>query len=147
MGDGRVQKPFIRKQLTIDLLSNRFILKVFEIAFELPLSWSAESLDRHLREEVDFIKEAHNTERAMADFKADAGLSQRVYVPRVYWDFTTPRVLTSEWITGVELTKRDALMASGFSFTEIMRTVVDAFSYQIFESGFVHGTALYVSIM
>ena len=52
--------------------------------------------------ELDFVNEARNQVR-MRD--ALVGRAPRVYVPAVYEDLTTPRLLVSEWLDGVKLSE------------------------------------------
>ena len=134
----KVQKEHVRRQLPWDLWTYRMVLHVFEYLFELPLNWSAEYTEDHLRQEVNFVIEAKNAERASADFEKESRFSGRVHVPRVYWDQTTERIMTSEWIDGLPLTDPKTLTEAGFSLQDVMETVVSIFAYQIFQSGFVH---------
>jgi aarF domain-containing kinase len=134
----RVQKDYIRKQLNWDLFAFRLVLKAYEYIFDLPLSWSAEYTERHLRQEVDFLMEARNSERALAEIQQEPLLCQKVHVPKVYWDCTTSRVLTTEWIEGVSLTDARGLKEGRFGSKEIMQCLVETFAFQIFKTGFVH---------
>lgn len=115
------------------------LLRVFEYAFDLSLFWSAEYTERHLRQEINFIQEARNQERASKDFVQENYLAEHIYVPKVHWSYTTERIMTSEWIDGIALTDVPSLLKQGFNLGDIMQKVVSAFSYQIFQSGFVHG--------
>jgi aarF domain-containing kinase len=140
----KVQKHYIRRQLFWDMLAFRFIIRAFEYFFELPLSWSADYTERHLREEIDFCKEADNADRARADFSKCSQLAETVYIPQVYREFSTERIMTSEWIEGISLTDKDRLRLEGYPITRIMHDIISAFSYQIFHSGFVHGTFIII---
>ena len=55
-------------------------------------------MERHLRKEIDFINEAYNAETAWKNIQAEPDLRDHVHIPRVYWDFTSARVLVTEWI-------------------------------------------------
>jgi aarF domain-containing kinase len=121
------------------MLVYRGVLHAFELLFALPLSWSAEYTEEHLRQEVDFIREASNSERASKAFEADRNLVSFVYVPEVYWDLTTSRVMTTTWVDGLPLTDADQLKAAGFSLADVTKKMIDIFSFQIFISRFVHG--------
>ena len=62
--------------------------------------------------ETDFLNEAENAER-MADFVShEPRLSGRVYIPKVYHELSTTRVMTAEWIEGVRLWDKKTLTAS-----------------------------------
>ncbi len=62
--------------------------------------------------ETDFENEADNAER-MADLVSnEPRLSGRVYIPKVYRELSSKRVMTAEWIEGVRLSDKEALTAS-----------------------------------
>lgn len=62
-----------------------------------------------------------------------------MYIPKVYDEYTSKRVLVCEWVEGTQLTNIDALTEAGIDYKVAMKTAIDAFSSQIFRSGFVHG--------
>lgn len=47
-----------------------------------------------------------------------------VKVPKIYWKYCTKGVLTMEWIEGIKLTDRDALLASGFDIKNLVDQVL-----------------------
>jgi len=85
-------------------------------------------------------------------------LKDRVYVPKVYEKYTTKKVMTAEWIDGVRMTDRNGVkrimgehvdnlsetsaahrfptLKGGIS--TVLKTMVELFSAQIFEWGWVH---------
>ncbi|RUS28815.1 ABC1 family-domain-containing protein [Jimgerdemannia flammicorona] len=135
----KVQKPEIRAQMGWDLMAYRALLTLYERLFDLPLKWSADYTERHLRMEADFENEGRNSELAWRGVQEEPTLKGRVYIPKVFWEYTGKRVLVCEWIDGVRLTDVDGLENIGVKPEEAMRTAVDMFASQIFQSGFVHG--------
>ncbi|KAJ3283515.1 hypothetical protein HK104_010342 [Borealophlyctis nickersoniae] len=134
----KIQKPAIQKQIDMDLLMYRVLLMAYEKLFDLPLVWSADYIEEHIRQETDFINEGRNAERAAKAAMTAEGVGDKVYVPKVFWDLTTRRVLSAEWIDGVRLNDLEGLDKKGWSRKEIMTTVVNVFADQIFREGFVH---------
>lgn len=63
----------------------------------------------------------------------------KVYIPKVYEEYTSKRVLVCEWVDGIQLTNTERLQNKGIDYKEAMQIAVEAFSSQIFRSGFVHG--------
>ncbi|KAI8897082.1 ABC1 family-domain-containing protein [Globomyces pollinis-pini] len=133
----KIQKPEIAKQTFWDMLGYRIVIFAFEKVFDIPLYWSADYIEKHLRQETDFVNEARNAERCHRHIK-ETNLNHNVYVPKVYHDYSSKQILTSEWIEGVPLTDESKITKMGFSIKKIMTDVVDVFSDQIFRSGFVH---------
>lgn len=60
------------------------------------------------------------------------------YVPSVDWQRTSRRVLTTDWIDGIKLTDRDALLHAGIDRKKLSRTIVLSFLKQAIEHGFFH---------
>lgn len=89
---------------------------------------------RSIRKELDFTIEAFQTDRFFSSFKDIDG----VRTPRVYWEYTSPRVLTLETIDGIRVDEVEKIESLGLDKKEIARRVVDIFMKQIFEFGFFH---------
>ncbi|KAI9226170.1 MAG: ABC1 family-domain-containing protein [Piptocephalis tieghemiana] len=134
----KVQKPSIHLQMNADLSIYRFVIGVFEWAFDLPMLWTADYTIRHIRQETDFLREASNAQEASAHLATDPDLSHDIYIPRVFPEETSSRILTCEWVNGVKVTEVNDIHAMGLSIPRVMALVVDLFAFQIFQSGFVH---------
>lgn len=59
-------------------------------------------------------------------------------VPDVNWPRTAQRVLTTEWIDGIPMGDREALMAAGHDMRALASTLVQVFLLQIMRDGFFH---------
>jgi hypothetical protein len=101
---------------------------LLEKVFDLPMYWGAAFIEKHLREEVDFVNEARNSEIATKHISEVPELAGRVTIPKVHWDLTTSRVMTAEWIDGIPLYDEIAIKKQGYSLSDIMTIVVDIFS-------------------
>ncbi|KAJ1821549.1 hypothetical protein LPJ56_003223, partial [Coemansia sp. RSA 2599] len=137
----KVQKPEIKLQIDWDLFTFRTCARMVQYAFGIPIMWSVKEVERRLREELDFEREANNSELAQRDLDtmADGWLKRAVYIPKVYWEATGKQVLTTEWIDGTSLVDPKQLLDEQWSGREIMQRMVSVFAFQIFVSGNVHG--------
>eukprot|EP01114_Cavostelium_apophysatum_P023922 TRINITY_DN9179_c0_g1_i1.p1 TRINITY_DN9179_c0_g1~~TRINITY_DN9179_c0_g1_i1.p1 ORF type:complete len:530 (+),score=121.43 TRINITY_DN9179_c0_g1_i1:142-1731(+) len=129
----KVQKPQIRVQMDWDLFMYKTLTRMMEFAFDLPFYWSVPYTEQNLRKEVDFRIEAANTKRAAANWH-----TEKLYVPKIFDQFTTGRILVTEWIDGVRINDEPALKAMNITPKEIVTTLTEAMGEQIFVSGFVH---------
>jgi ubiquinone biosynthesis protein len=93
-----------------------------------------EEFSRNIQRELDFIVEARNVER----FKKHVSDDPTVYVPRVFWELTTPKVLTYEFIDGVKISDIEALDSGGFDREIIAKNGADLILKEIFEWGIFH---------
>ncbi|KAJ3270867.1 hypothetical protein HDV01_007338 [Terramyces sp. JEL0728] len=133
----KVQKPEIQKQIYWDMMCYRVVIFALEKLFELPLYWSADYIEFHLRQETDFINEAKNSEICLHHIN-QTDLKNKVHVPKVYHDYSSKRVMTAEWIDGYSLAKKEELVKNQISPAFVMDTIVKVFADQIFRVGFVH---------
>ncbi|KAL1924982.1 uncharacterized protein VTP21DRAFT_4636 [Calcarisporiella thermophila] len=134
----KVQKPEIAKQLDWDIWAYKTLFYLYEKIFDLPIYWSTSYTEAQLRQETDFLNEGKNAELARRHLQEDVNLRDRVYIPDVYWDYCSKRVLVAEWIDGVQVTEAEKVRSMGFRVADIMDAVVSYFAFQIMQSGHVH---------
>ena len=87
-----------------------------------------------LRNEIDYMREGQNAERLRRNFANEPAL----YAPQVYWDFSTPRVLTLEEIVGIKISDLAALDAAQLDRHRIAENSVRIMLTEVFEHGFFH---------
>ena len=134
----KVQRPDIRRTIETDIdilytlaqLAGRYMadIKVFD-----PNSIVNE-FSKVITKEIDFTHEAHNIDKFCKNFKD----SVTVRIPKVFWEYTRSKVITTEEIKGIRL--NDYLNQPHSS--EEKRTVAlngaNAILQQIFVDGFFH---------
>ena len=135
----KVQRPGIKRIIEVDLeimlhLATLMENHVEEIAFFRPVK-IVEEFAKTLEREIDYTFEAANMERMASQFLRDS----TVYIPKVYRDFTTGRVLTTEFIDGIKISAIDALDAAGLDRRKITHRGTTILLRQIFDFGFFHG--------
>lgn len=86
---------------------------------------------RILMREIDYDREARNTERMYQNFRNDS----RVLIPRVYWQYTTRKILTQDYIEGVKISDLEEINNRGWDRTKISRLGTEAFFTQIMLHG------------
>ena len=87
-----------------------------------------------LRNELDYTREGQNAERMQRNFAGEAAL----YVPKVYWEYSTARVLTLEEIGGIKINDLAALDAAGLDRHRVAQNSVRVMLTEVFEHGFFH---------
>lgn len=84
--------------------------------------------------ELDLLAEGRSAERFAANFAGDS----RVYLPKVFWDWSARRTLTLENVGWIKIGDLAALDRAGISRPELARTLYRIYLLQIFEHSFVH---------
>lgn len=134
----KIQRPGLPKLFTIDL----DILKQITSYFQSHPRWGKgrdwlgiyEECCRILWEETDYLKEGRNGDTFRRNFR-DADW---VKVPRVYWRYTSPRVLTLEYMPGIKISHYEALEAAGLDRKILARSGARAYLQQLLNDGFFH---------
>src|SRR4029079_18469756 len=87
-----------------------------------------------LRRELDLTREAASASELKENMLAEPGF----HIPDIDWRRTSRRVLTLEWLDGIKLSKRDALIAAGHDTKSLAAILVRAFLRQAVVDGFFH---------
>lgn len=132
----KVQYPGIQQIVEMDLRAARWAV------------WGLSHWYRHIRwdmlysefaqilhHELDYIAEGRNAEQFRQNFADD----DRIIVPKVLWDYTTPHVLTLEFVEGIKITEFEAIRQSGIALPDLARLLVESYMKQIFSHRFLHG--------
>jgi predicted unusual protein kinase regulating ubiquinone biosynthesis (AarF/ABC1/UbiB family) len=134
----KVQRPGLRKLFEIDLQ----ILKGITRYFQNHPEWGKgrdwlgiyEECCKILWEEVDYLNEGRNADSFRRNFRGE----DWVHVPRVYWRYASPRVLTLEYMPGIKISHYDALEAAGLDRKELAQLGAKAYLHQLLNDGFFH---------
>ncbi len=134
----KFQRPDIRKTIEVDLeimlhLATLTERHIEELSFHRPVR-IVEEFARILEKEIDYKIEATNMERAARQFLD----TPYVYIPKVYRDMTTSRILTTEFIDGIKISEIDKLEDAGLDRKLITARGADLVFSQVFDHGFFH---------
>ncbi|MGH7998333.1 MAG: ABC1 kinase family protein [Brasilonema sp.] len=134
----KVQRPGLKKLFEIDLQ----ILKGITRYFQNHPKWGRgrdwigiyEECCRILWEEIDYLNEGRNADTFRRNFRT----YDWVKVPRVYWRYTSSRVLTLEYVPGIKISQYEAIEAAGLDRKIIARQGAQAYLLQLLNDGFFH---------
>jgi len=136
----KVRRPDIEETIRLDMQLLKWLAEsleslIPETRIYHPTVIAAE-LEQALMRELDYVNEASSAERFGKAFFDDAG----IVIPKVYWDRTSPQVLTLGAIEGEKL---GTILQQETAFETIdramvARRLVDAYLKQVFELGIFH---------
>jgi predicted unusual protein kinase regulating ubiquinone biosynthesis (AarF/ABC1/UbiB family) len=131
----KVQYPGIEHIVDVDLDNMQFFIGVLnKLDRSMDYRFVAQEMRKNIPQELDFINEGRNAERVAADF---VGVED-IVVPKIYWEYTTRRVLTMEYIDGVKITDYEGMKRIGVDTTDVAKILVFAFAEMIVNKGFFH---------
>lgn len=131
----KVQRPEVAAQIEEDLeiLAGMAEWAEFHTAFGRNYNLPAlvDEFAFTLRNELDYEREGQNADRFRRNFAGDPAVS----IPRVYWEFTTNRVLTLERVGGIKVADMSALDEAGIDRHIVAENSVRAMLREVFEFG------------
>jgi ubiquinone biosynthesis protein len=134
----KVIRPGIEKKIREDIRLMHYFAKKLENTFEIGkiigFSNLVKEFERSIFRELDMYIEAGNTERFFENFKD----SREIYIPRVFWKYTSKSVLVMEYIEGIKLDRIDEIEYHEIDPQEIAMIGLRAFSRQLMEFGLFH---------
>ncbi|CAN1748598.1 Putative ABC1 protein At2g40090 [Linum perenne] len=101
--------------------------------------WLVDEMSESLPKELDFLIEAKNSERCLENFwRFSPHIAASVYAPKVYWNLSTSKVLTMEYMDGAHVNDIKTIQKLGLQPKEVATLVSQAFAEMMFKHGFVH---------
>ncbi|XP_025154045.1 uncharacterized aarF domain-containing protein kinase 5 isoform X2 [Harpegnathos saltator] len=131
----KVQYIDLQERFISDIKAAIFLLKVVSVIYpKFNLHWVFDDVFEALAKELDFEREGKNGEQCAKDLKK----YEYAYVPKIYWDLSSKRVLTTEWIDGVKVTDVEGIKTMGLNLSDVDKKLITLMGEQIFHTGFVH---------
>jgi predicted unusual protein kinase regulating ubiquinone biosynthesis (AarF/ABC1/UbiB family) len=134
----KIQRPDSDRLVQMDLRSLKFVLWIITRFVDtnqfIDLMGVYNEFERTVHEEIDYVREAANAKRFQEMFKDNP----MIYIPRIYDQYVSQRMLVLEWIDGIKINDYPALDAAGIDRLEVAKRTVCAYFYQFFEAGFFH---------
>ena len=134
----KVQRPDIRELIEVDLTILDSLARRAETTFPYLEPFNPvgliEEFSQQIRKELDFVRDGKNAETIANNLNENPD----VKIPKIYWEYSGPRLLVMEHVDGVRIDNIDAI-------NEITdpRELADigfrAYLKQIFIDGFFHG--------
>lgn len=135
----KVQRPNLQKSVETDLE----ILADLARLMDSQLQWAKDyhirelidEFSSSLREELDFSIEGRNGEKIRNQFIKDPS----VHIPKVFWDYSTKKVITMEFIEGIKIIDLERMAEKGYNRKKVAEKFTHCMLQQILIEGFFHG--------
>ncbi len=135
----KVQRPGIPDIIENDLgilmsMAERIDAVFPEIRVYNPVGM-VQDFAQQIRKELDFTRDARNADRMARNFHNVPGIR----FPKIYWEYSSSRMLVMEFIEGVRIDNPEAIQAMGIDPHGVGVRGFNAYLKMIFEDGFFHG--------
>ncbi|XP_027091042.1 protein ACTIVITY OF BC1 COMPLEX KINASE 3, chloroplastic [Coffea eugenioides] len=133
----KVQRPAIEEAIGLDFylirglgfLINKYVDIITSDAIAL-----IDEFARRVYQELNYVQEGQNARR----FRKLYANKEDVLVPDIFWDYTSGKVLTMEWIEGVKLNEQDTIERQGLKVLDLVNTGIQCSLRQLLEYGYFH---------
>jgi len=134
----KVQRPGIQRLVVTDLKAlgvvARWAMHIPFVARRANVPALLDEFSAVLFEELDYAHEADNAEAFARMFASNKG----IYIPRVYREHSTHRVLTLEDVTAIKITDFERIEAAGIDRRDVARRLINTYLWMVFIQRFYH---------
>lgn len=133
----KVQRPGLKQLFDIDLQNLKVLAKQLDRQDESGRSDFSGIYDECasiLLLEIDYINEGRNADKFRRNFRDTSW----VRVPTVQWQYSSPSVLTMEYMPGTKITTVDALRSGNLDCSAIAQRATESYLIQLLRHGFFH---------
>ncbi len=131
----KVQYPGIDRVIETDLRNISLLVRILaRIEPNFDFRVVMDELNKNVPGELDFVREGKSAERVAAD------LSHRgdIHIPKVLWEHTARRVLTTEFVEATKISDIPKLTAQGIDANHVAQIMTEAYCEQILVHGYFH---------
>jgi predicted unusual protein kinase regulating ubiquinone biosynthesis (AarF/ABC1/UbiB family) len=129
----KIQYPGIESRVRADLRNMLFVLKILaRLESNFDFTVIMREILKYIPMELDFIHEGQNATRVRENF---AGRDD-VLVPEIYWEYSTRRVLTMEFMEGIKITNVEEMERAGIDKHAVAQKLTEVYCEQILRDGF-----------
>jgi predicted unusual protein kinase regulating ubiquinone biosynthesis (AarF/ABC1/UbiB family) len=134
----KVQRPNLEATIRGDIVILKRVANFIERFPQLNenADWAGmlREFDVTIHEEMDYVADGHNAETFRENFKNWSN----IHVPTIYWNATSKKVLTMEFIHGTKVIDLDAQRRLNISPAKVNRLLIKTYLKQLLEDGFFH---------
>ncbi len=132
----KVQRPGLERIFNLDFEVVHRLIRILTRYFQSFKKYNLEAIYEEffelLFQEIDYIHEGKNAERFRNNFR---GYSQ-ILVPKIYWKYSTKKILTLEYLPGIKVDDRAALEANNINLDNIIQLGICSYLKQLLIDGF-----------
>ncbi|KAG2697910.1 hypothetical protein I3760_07G127200 [Carya illinoinensis] len=133
----KVQRPGIEEAIGLDFYLIRavgFLVNKYVDIISSDVVALIDEFARRVYQELNYVQEGQNARR----FKKLYADKEDVLVPDIFWNYTSGKVLTMEWVDGVKLNEQEAIERQGLRVLDVVNTGIQCSLRQLLEYGYFH---------
>ncbi|KAL3649359.1 Protein ACTIVITY OF BC1 COMPLEX KINASE 3, chloroplastic [Castilleja foliolosa] len=137
----KVQRPGIEEAIGLDFYLIRglgFLINKYVDVVTSDVVALIDEFARRVYQELNYVQQAMQEGKNARRFKKLYADKEDVLVPDIFWDYTSGKVLTMDWVEGVKLNEQDAVESQGLNVLDLVTTGIQCSLRQLLEYGYFH---------
>ncbi|XP_076657389.1 aarF domain containing kinase 1 [Halictus rubicundus] len=131
----KIQHRSVKTNSYVDIKTMSALVKITSLVFpDFKFDWLVDETKKNIPRELDFLQEGRNAEKVQNIFSH----YQWLKIPKIYWDISSRRVLTMEFIDGGQVNDLKYIQNNNLNAYEVSSKLGRLYSHMIFIVGFVH---------
>ncbi len=134
----KVRRPRVAQTLSQDIAIlhslARWVERLAPATQKIRMKEAVREFARDINSELDFLQEKDHMDE-MRDLVAG---QEGIKIPRTYENFCSKRVLTTEWLRGIKVSRMEELQEAGHEGSEVARSIGKIYLWQLLELGIFH---------
>lgn len=131
----KIQHRAVKTNSYVDIKTMAVLVKLTSLVFpDFKFDWLVDETKKNIPRELDFTQEGQNAEKVQSLFSHYHWLK----IPKVYWDISSRRVLTMEFVEGGQINDLKYIQNHHLNPYEVSCKLGRLYSHMIFIVGFVH---------
>ena len=132
----KVQRPGLDRLFNLDFEILHRLVRIINRFSKTMRKYNLEAIYQEffelLFQEIDYINEGKNADRFRENFQQ----YHKVKAPQVFWQYTTRKVLTLEYLPGIKIDDRASLEANKIDPDSVIKLGITCYLKQLLEDGF-----------
>jgi len=132
----KIQRPGLENLFKLDFKILRQLIHFCQRYLPWTIKYDLEAIYNEffnlLYQEIDYIQEGKNADRFRQNFQENPD----IWVPKVYWEYTTTKVLTLEYAPGIKIDDKKTLETCGLNLKKINQIGICCYLQQLLIDGF-----------
>jgi|GEM_PF-462398 Predicted unusual protein kinase len=133
----KILRPGIEELVRIDLMAVRKVIDILKVATDWQQTIDMDAIYNEFSDtllaELNYMQEGKNAEAIAASTN-----DPDVMIPAIFWQYTTHRVLTMEFMEGIKISEYETLSCAGIDRQAIALKLLQTYIKQILIDGFFH---------
>ncbi|OKH40143.1 hypothetical protein NIES2119_04265 [[Phormidium ambiguum] IAM M-71] len=132
----KIQRPGLENLFKLDFKILRQLIHFCQRYLPWTIKYDLEAIYNEffnlLYQEIDYVQEGKNADRFRQNFQENSD----IWVPKVYWEYTTTKVLTLEYAPGIKIDDKKTLENCGLNLKKINQIGICCYLQQLLIDGF-----------